>query len=189
MWKYFKNNFKPTNLALRHEVWESGCIVPPIRDLGSSLRWVVSFTPRPLYFRGKGFRAHWTGGWVSPGTCLDNMERRKKYINDIDVLLACALLFFLQRSVCCWVIPCLHVLWWPVCVCVCVCVGTFYSTSYEGCVVSYLKATLIRIWNVLLLKNWLFHTWFLTNLYPRCFLSPLLIPTKSTMRSANTCHV
>jgi hypothetical protein len=29
--------------------WESGCIVPRILDLGIEMRWVVSFTPRPLY--------------------------------------------------------------------------------------------------------------------------------------------
>jgi hypothetical protein len=39
-----------TNWALRHEgVWGSGCIDPHFLDLGTSWRWVVSFTPRPLY--------------------------------------------------------------------------------------------------------------------------------------------
>jgi hypothetical protein len=36
--------------------WGSGGIAPRIRDLGTRWRWVVSFTPWPLYFRGKG---HW----------------------------------------------------------------------------------------------------------------------------------
>jgi hypothetical protein len=31
----------------------SGCADPRFLDLGTSLRWVVSFTPRPLYPRGK----------------------------------------------------------------------------------------------------------------------------------------
>jgi hypothetical protein len=43
-----------TNQVLRHEdVWGSGCIDPRILDLGTSWRWVVSFTHRPLYLRGK----------------------------------------------------------------------------------------------------------------------------------------
>jgi hypothetical protein len=46
-----------TNLAVRHEdEWESGCIDPRILDLGTSWRWVVSFTPRPIYLRGKSPR-------------------------------------------------------------------------------------------------------------------------------------
>jgi hypothetical protein len=41
-----------SNLALRHEdVWGSGCKDPRILDLGTSWRWVVSFTLRPLYLR------------------------------------------------------------------------------------------------------------------------------------------
>jgi hypothetical protein len=32
--------------------WGSGCIAPRI-DLGTRWRWVVSFTPRPLYPQGK----------------------------------------------------------------------------------------------------------------------------------------
>jgi hypothetical protein len=39
---------------LRHEgVWGNGCIDPHFLDLGTSWRWVVNFTPRPLYSRGK----------------------------------------------------------------------------------------------------------------------------------------
>jgi hypothetical protein len=46
-----------TNWALRHEgVWGSGCIDPHFLDLGASWRWVVSFTPRPLYPRRKSPR-------------------------------------------------------------------------------------------------------------------------------------
>jgi hypothetical protein len=33
--------------------WGSGGIVPYILDLGTRRRWVVSFTPRPLYPQGK----------------------------------------------------------------------------------------------------------------------------------------
>jgi hypothetical protein len=39
-----------TNSALRHKhLRGTGCIDSRIRDLGTSWRWVVSFTPRPLY--------------------------------------------------------------------------------------------------------------------------------------------
>jgi hypothetical protein len=38
------------NYTLRHEgVWGSGCMDPHFLDLGTSWRWVVSFTTRPLY--------------------------------------------------------------------------------------------------------------------------------------------
>jgi hypothetical protein len=33
--------------------WRSGGITPCILDLGTRWRWVVSFTPRPLYLQGK----------------------------------------------------------------------------------------------------------------------------------------
>jgi hypothetical protein len=40
-----------------HEgVWGSGCIDPRFLDLGISWRWVVSFTLRSLYPRGKSLR-------------------------------------------------------------------------------------------------------------------------------------
>jgi hypothetical protein len=46
-----------TNYTLRHEdVWGSGCIDPHFLDLGTSCRWVVSFTPLPLYPCGKSPR-------------------------------------------------------------------------------------------------------------------------------------
>jgi hypothetical protein len=42
------------NWALLHEgVWGSGCIDPHFLDLGTSWRWVFSFTARPLYHRRK----------------------------------------------------------------------------------------------------------------------------------------
>jgi hypothetical protein len=42
-----------TNSALRHKgIWGSGRIDPHFLDLGTSWRWVVSFTPWPLYIRG-----------------------------------------------------------------------------------------------------------------------------------------
>jgi hypothetical protein len=43
-----------TNEALYHEgVWGSGCIDPCFLDLSTNWRWVVRFTPQPLYPRGK----------------------------------------------------------------------------------------------------------------------------------------
>jgi hypothetical protein len=53
-----KVNVKPslclTNLALRHEsLWGSGCIDPHFLNIGTSWRWVVSFTPPSLYPQGK----------------------------------------------------------------------------------------------------------------------------------------
>jgi hypothetical protein len=39
---------------------------------------VVSFTPRPLYPRGKNpsLGTHWRGGWVDPRADLDDVEKR-----------------------------------------------------------------------------------------------------------------
>jgi hypothetical protein len=46
-----------TNSALRHEgVGGSGCIDPCLLDLGTSWSWVVSFSTRLLYPRGKSPR-------------------------------------------------------------------------------------------------------------------------------------
>jgi hypothetical protein len=43
-----------TSQALRHEgIWGSRCIDPSILDLGTSWKWVDSFTPRPLFLRRK----------------------------------------------------------------------------------------------------------------------------------------
>jgi hypothetical protein len=48
-----------------------------ILDLGTSWRWVVSFTPRPLYTRGKCTQYPWIGAWVGPRAGLDAVEQRK----------------------------------------------------------------------------------------------------------------
>jgi hypothetical protein len=47
------------------------------RDLGTSWRRVVSFTPLPLYLHGKKAVTHWIGGWVDPRAGLDDVEKRK----------------------------------------------------------------------------------------------------------------
>jgi len=56
--------------------WGSGSIVPHILGLGTRWRWVVSFTSRPLYPKGKN---PWypLGGWLGPRTALDIMVKRK----------------------------------------------------------------------------------------------------------------
>jgi hypothetical protein len=46
-------------------------------DLGTSWTWMVSFTLRPLYFRGRSRGTHWIGGWSDPRAGLDDVEKRK----------------------------------------------------------------------------------------------------------------
>jgi hypothetical protein len=51
---------------------------PHFLVLGTSWRWMVSFTPRSLYPRGNSPPGtHWIGGWVGPTTCLGDVKRRK----------------------------------------------------------------------------------------------------------------
>jgi hypothetical protein len=52
-------------------------MAPRIHDLGTRWRWVVSFTPRPLYLRERGPGTHWIGGWVGPRAILDAVVKRK----------------------------------------------------------------------------------------------------------------
>jgi hypothetical protein len=62
-----------TNYALCHEgIWGSGCIDAHFHDLGTTWRWVVSFTPQPLY---PG--TYWIRGWMDPRAGLDDMKKRK----------------------------------------------------------------------------------------------------------------
>jgi hypothetical protein len=42
------------------KAYGSGCIDPHFLDLGTSWRWVVNFTPRPLYSQGKTSEPVWT---------------------------------------------------------------------------------------------------------------------------------
>jgi hypothetical protein len=67
-----------TNWALLHEgVWESGCIDPHFLELDTSWRWVVSFTPLPLYLQERAPGTHCIGGWVDPRAGLDDMAKWK----------------------------------------------------------------------------------------------------------------
>jgi hypothetical protein len=51
--------------ALCHEgVRVSRGMYPRLLELGISWRWLVIFTPLPLYPRGDGPGTHWIGGWV-----------------------------------------------------------------------------------------------------------------------------
>jgi hypothetical protein len=50
---------------------------PYFLDLGTSWRWMVSFTLLPLYLRGKSPFIHWIVGWVGPRFRLDDVEKRK----------------------------------------------------------------------------------------------------------------
>jgi hypothetical protein len=67
-----------TNYALRCEgVSGSGCIDPYFFDLSIRWRWVVSFTPRSLYPRGKNPDTYCIGGWAGPRAGLNDMEKWK----------------------------------------------------------------------------------------------------------------
>jgi hypothetical protein len=55
----------------------SGRIALSILDLGTSWRWVVSVTPRPLYSGEGGLGTHWKGDWVSPRTDRHSVENSK----------------------------------------------------------------------------------------------------------------
>jgi hypothetical protein len=53
------------------------CVGLRILGHGTSWKWMVSFTPWPLYLWGRARGTHWLRGWVGPGTCLEVVERRK----------------------------------------------------------------------------------------------------------------
>jgi len=51
-------------------------IAPYILDVSTRWRWMVSFTPRPLYPRERVPGTHWIGGWVDPRTVLDAVVKK-----------------------------------------------------------------------------------------------------------------
>jgi hypothetical protein len=57
--------------------WGSRGIAPRILDPGTKWRWVVRFTPRPLYPQGKSPRYPLDRRWVGPRTVLDAVAKRK----------------------------------------------------------------------------------------------------------------
>jgi len=60
--------------------WVSGCTAPCILKLGTTWRRVVSFTPRPLYPRGRALGTHYRWGWIGCRGSLDSMTKRKNLI-------------------------------------------------------------------------------------------------------------
>jgi hypothetical protein len=57
--------------------WEVEVYLHSFFELGTRWRWVVNFTPRLLYPRGRGPGTHWIGGWVGPRAVLDAVVKRK----------------------------------------------------------------------------------------------------------------
>jgi hypothetical protein len=51
--------------------------VATIRNIDTRLRWVVSFTARPLYPKGEKTNTDWIRGWVGPTAGLDAVELEK----------------------------------------------------------------------------------------------------------------
>jgi hypothetical protein len=50
---------------------------PRFLDLGTSWRWVVSFTSQPLYPGGRAPGTRCIGDWVSHSVGMDDVEKRK----------------------------------------------------------------------------------------------------------------
>jgi hypothetical protein len=76
-WKKVKLSLCLTKHHAMKTYWGSGGIAPRITDLGTRWRWVVNFTPRPLYPQGKAPGTHWIGGWVGLRAVLDTVLKRK----------------------------------------------------------------------------------------------------------------
>jgi len=55
----------------------SGDIAPRILNLGARWRWLVSFTPQPLYPREKNAGTYWIEDWVGSGAGLDAVAKGK----------------------------------------------------------------------------------------------------------------
>jgi hypothetical protein len=53
---------------------ECGCTCQIFLDLSTSWRWLVSFTPRPVYPRERAYSTHWIGGWVGPRDGLEKIK-------------------------------------------------------------------------------------------------------------------
>jgi hypothetical protein len=52
-------------------------ITPFIINLGSRWKWVVNFTPRPLYSLGNNPRTRWKEEWTEDRAGVDVLEKRK----------------------------------------------------------------------------------------------------------------
>jgi hypothetical protein len=90
----------------------SGCIDSRFLDLGTRLRWVVSFTPLPLYQGGKSprypleRRRHYTG-WTAPARnveaklswfCLVHMSASCSHLWNLKILTRAEIFYFLGLS-------------------------------------------------------------------------------------------
>jgi hypothetical protein len=66
------------DLILPATLWRMGseCVDPHFLDLGTSWRWVVSFTALSLYPGERAPGTHWIG-WVGPRAGVDDMEKGK----------------------------------------------------------------------------------------------------------------
>jgi hypothetical protein len=72
-----KSKAVPVLKYCREDVWWKWRYICNVRDLGTSWRWVLSFTPSPLYPREKAHGTHWIGGWVGPRFGLAAAEKRR----------------------------------------------------------------------------------------------------------------
>jgi hypothetical protein len=85
--KYFMNILLYNEFVMKPELikeqllliclYSLSCIDPHFLDLGTNWRWVVSFTPLPLYPRERAPDTHFIGGWVDPRAGLDDTEKWK----------------------------------------------------------------------------------------------------------------
>lgn len=57
-------------------VWGSGSAVAHILILSDKWKWVVNFTPRPLYPRGKFSDPHLVQDWPDPRTGLEAVKKK-----------------------------------------------------------------------------------------------------------------
>jgi len=58
-------------------IWGSGGMAPLILIVGAGWRWVVDFTVRRLYPRGKTLRYTRIRGWLDTRPCLYKLQKRK----------------------------------------------------------------------------------------------------------------
>jgi hypothetical protein len=77
-------------------MWMNGGIDPRILSLGTRWRWVVSFTSRPLYLRGKNLDTHLIEGWV--GLRAGKLPGVKQSENEIDSPPCCAEIMYTWNS-------------------------------------------------------------------------------------------
>lgn len=66
------------NMATRHDYkWESWRVASCILNLSIIYRWLVRFTPWPLYSKVRHLSTHWIGGHLEPRDDLDVGQKVK----------------------------------------------------------------------------------------------------------------